>query len=370
MIRPADLAACRASLANGSRTFLAASFLLPRGVRDAACVLYAFWRLADDAVDAGVDVRVGAADADRRAPDAVASLRARLDALYAGTPVDHPADRALAVVVREYRIARALPDALIEGFEWDAAGRRFETLDEVHAYAARVAGSVGAMMALLMGVRGANELARACDLGVAMQLSNIARDVGEDARMGRLYLPRRWMREAGIDPDAWLADPVHSPALGFVVRRVLDEADRLYARVGAGIARLPASCRPGIDAARRLYAAIGHEVARRDFDAVRERAFVASRRKASLLVVSTTTSLMPRLFARTSPDLPPLDATSFLIDAAADPTPCARPSSPRQGIGARAAWTLELFERLERMDRDARVAHWAGAARDVRGIPL
>ena len=77
------------------------------------------------------------------------------------------------------------------------------------------------MMTVLMGARDARALARACDLGVAMQLTNIARDVGEDARAGRLYLPLAWLREAGIDPEAWLARPAFSDALGSVVRRLL-----------------------------------------------------------------------------------------------------------------------------------------------------
>ncbi len=353
MIASDDLAACRVLLANGSRTFLAASWLLPRAVRDAACALYAFCRLADDAVDQGPAGSIGAA---------VGSLRERLAAIYDGTPHDCAADRALAVVVREYGIARTLPEALIEGFEWDAEGRRFETIDDLHAYGARVAGSVGAMMALLMGARAPAELARACDLGVAMQLSNIARDVGEDARLGRLYLPRAWMRDAGLDPDAWLAAPVHSAALGSVVRRVLDEADRLYARVGAGIAQLPVSCRPGINAARHLYAAIGHEVARRGHDAVGQRAVVPARRKARLLIASTMGAFLPAGRSTGRRSDPPMAATLYLVDAAADRSlgPQPRPvAPPRWDLGARAVWTIELIERLERQDRDARALRWA-----------
>ncbi|MEO6745640.1 MAG: phytoene/squalene synthase family protein, partial [Caldimonas sp.] len=223
-----DLAACRDALRHGSRTFLAASLLLPRAVRDPACALYAFCRLADDAVD-------GAGSA----PDAVGRLRERLARACAGDPMPAPADRALAAVVRQFAIPRALLEALLEGFEWDAEGRRYDTLDDLHAYAARVAGSVGAMMALVMGVRSPDAVARACDLGVAMQLSNIARDVGEDARNGRLYLPRAWLHEAGIAPERWLAAPTFEPALGGVVRRILDAADVLYARVDAGVASLP-----------------------------------------------------------------------------------------------------------------------------------
>ncbi len=99
---------------------------------------------------------------------------------------------------------RALPEALLEGLAWDAQARRYATLSDLYDYSARVAAAVGAMMCVLMGVRDADALARACDLGVAMQLTNIARDVGEDARERRLYLPLDWLAEAGIDPDAFL----------------------------------------------------------------------------------------------------------------------------------------------------------------------
>jgi phytoene synthase len=273
-------------------------------------------------------------------------LRKRLRLAYAGTPNDDPADRALAGVVARHRIPAALFDALLEGFEWDVQGRRYDTLAQLHDYGARVAGTVGAMMALLMGVRSPEGLARACDLGVAMQLSNIARDVGEDARMGRLYLPRDWMREAGLDPEAWLARPVFSPALGSVVQRVLDAAEVLYARVGDGVARLPLACRPGINAARFMYAAIGHEVARRGFDSVSARAHVAASRKAWLLLRSVL-QLAPPVAARPAPALP---ANRFLVDAAEAALP--QPAMPlHRGIAERIVWTVELFARLEERDR-------------------
>lgn len=334
-----DLAACRAALSNGSRTFLAASLLLPRAVHEPACALYAFCRLADDAVDG-----VSSAQA---ASQAVERLRERLTLAYRGTPMPTPADRALAAVVARFAIPRALPEALLEGFEWDAAGRRYETLEDLHAYAARVAGAVGAMMALLMGVRSAEGLARACDLGVAMQLSNIARDVGEDARMGRLYLPRQWLREAGIAPDAWLANPVFSPALGSVVQRLLDAADALYARVDAGVARLPWSCRPGINAARYLYADIGHEVARRGLDSVSQRAVVPGPRKA-LLLARALVSLNP---APARQAAPALAATQYLVDAVGPLTPHAPRRPARWNVKQRALWLIDLFERLERREQ-------------------
>ncbi len=349
--RDKDLGACRQRLQHGSRTFLAASYLLPRAVRDPACALYAFCRQADDEVDQQVDghhpCAAGRPDASTlRSDDAVAALRRRLAAVYDGVPGPHSADRALAWVVRQFAIPAELPQALIEGFEWDAQGRRYETLADLQDYAARVAGSVGAMMSLLMGVRSASGLARACDLGVAMQLSNIARDVGEDARQGRLYLPLSWLREAGIDPDAWMAQPQHSPALGRVVQRLLDTAEALYRRVDAGIAELPASCRPGIHAARTLYAAIGHQVAIDGLNPLAGRASVPGTRKLGLLLQSVARAWLIG-FDRQDQDTPALSATRFLVDAAAGSV---APAPAPQGIDARIEWLYGLFDRLARME--------------------
>jgi phytoene synthase len=339
---PADLAACRELLRGGSRTFFAASHVLPRAVSEPATALYAFCRLADDAIDL-----------DDGSVEALARLRARLDLIYAGGRPSIPADRAFASVVARHGIPRALPEALLEGFEWDATGRRYEDFPALCGYAARVAGTVGAMMALIMGARDAAAVARACDLGVAMQLSNIARDVGEDARAGRLYLPLHWMRDAGIDPDAWLARPAHGAALGSVVARLLWAADVLYARAEAGIAALPFACRPGIQAARTLYAEIGREVERRGLDAVSRRAVVPFARKAPLVARALAAVVV------SAPDAgaPALDETRFLVDAvAAAPwsAPVLAGAVPWWNLYDRALWVIDLFERLGRRDQVVR----------------
>ena len=136
--------------------------------------------------------------------------------------------------MRAADVPRALPEALLEGMLWDADGRRYETLSEVRAYSARVAASVGGMMSVVMGGRSEETLARACDLGVAMQLSNIARDVGEDAILGRLYLPLEWLREEDLIPTSgWRRRRSACPWV--VVLRLLDEAARLYERAVPGI---------------------------------------------------------------------------------------------------------------------------------------
>lgn len=318
-------------------------------MRKPATALYAFCRMADDAIDLG---------SDRAA--ALRDLHRRLDRVYLGVPTDNPADRAFADCVLRFAIPKAFPLALLEGFAWDAEGRRYDNLSELKAYGVRVAGTVGTMMAMVMNVRDPRALAPACDLGVAMQLTNIARDVGEDARNGRLYLPLAWLRDAGLDPDAWMARPVFNRALASVIERLLMEADALYTRGELGLARLPAACRPGMYAARLLYAAIGDEVARRGFDSVSQRAVVPWQRKARILADAVLAA--QRGAGREVGEM--LEEAAFLLAAlpptaaagtAAAPAPA---ESPRERarwpkVEDRVVWLVDLFERLERRDRTA-----------------
>ena len=333
MTADTDLAHCREAIRHGSLSFHAASKLLPARVRDPALALYAFCRLADDAVDLH----------DEK-PAAVLTLRDRLDLIYEGRPTNTPADRAFARVIEEFEMPRALPDALLEGLAWDAMDRRYQTLSDLRAYSARVAAAVGAMMCVLMRVRDADALARACDLGVAMQLTNISRDVGEDARERRMYLPLDWLSEAGIDPEAYFQDPLPSEEIRAIVRRLLREADRLYLRAEAGISKLPFAARPGIFAARHIYAGIGGAIRRNGHDTVSYRAHTYTAQKLGWLMVSvartglgTVTPQSALLYAK------PLDETRFLVEAAAVETAESR---------GRAAALINVLTQLELHDRE------------------
>ena len=270
--RNRDISACIERLRSGSLSFYTASLILPKSVREPAAGLYGFCRIADDAIDEAVDPR-----------KALAHLQRRLDAIYAGEPEEIAEDRAFAYVVHRYAIPREFPDALIEGFAWDATEKQYHTLEDLHDYAVRVAGTVGAMMAIIMGVRKRDSIARATELGMAMQLTNIARDVGEDAQRGRVYLPAEWLVEAGIDPEEWLRAPVFSEALASVIQRLLDEADQLYRKAEVGISHLPRNCRPAIQAANIIYAEIGRELERRGLNSVEMRSVVSFSRKLALL---------------------------------------------------------------------------------------
>lgn len=319
--------ACFSIIKKGSKSFHFASLILPRNVRMAATSLYAFCRVSDDLVD------------DPRATfEAVNKLRLRLDAAYDGQPFDHVADRAFAEVVAAYNIPKSVPLSMIEGFEWDLAGKQYETIGEVIDYSARVAGTVGIMMSLVMGKRSERTLARACDLGVAMQLINISRDVGEDARNGRVYLPNEWLREAGTSREELLRSPEHSPAIAKVVKRLLDKADEIYLRALTGLSDLPRACRPGIRAAGMVYAGIGTQVRANEFNSIDYRAYTTKAQKLALVF---------RALRNDGPygscdESPALKEVNYLVDAAADPD-----TDPRGSV----EWLIDLNTKLARRDR-------------------
>lgn len=341
----ADRAACRDIIRVGSRTFHAASYLLPVEVREPALALYAFCREADDAIDHAVDPA-----------QALQQLILRLDRAYRGQPIDRAADRAMADVVAQFAIPQEIPAALLDGFAWDATGREYADIEALQDYAARVAGTVGVMMSLLMGARSERALARAAELGIAMQLSNIARDVGEDARMGRVYLPENWLQQAGLGREQLLQLTQFDQRLGSVVDRLVELADALYLRAAAGVAELPPNCRPAIHAARLMYAEIGREVKRRSGDSISTRAVVPARRKALLLAKAFSDTARAQRTA--DDDTPVLSAAEFLIAAV-------RRHDERHGIKAdplvaESALTREwvrmlgTFERLEMHERQRR----------------
>ena len=270
-----DERACSAAIRRGSKSFHLASLLLPAPTRQAARALYAFCRHSDDLID---DPRSGM--------PALHRLRDRLDLIYHGEPAPFACDRAFARVVHDHAIAKPVVEALLDGFAMDLEGRRHASIAEVKAYATCVAASVGLMMASVMGVRDRAALSRAADLGIAMQLTNIARDVGEDARNGRLYLPLDWLNEHGIDPDAFLRAPRFSPALGGVVQRLLDEAARHYRLGHAGIRSLPRPCRHAIRTAALVYEAIGASIAANGYDSVSRRATTGLGTKIGLMIMA------------------------------------------------------------------------------------
>jgi phytoene synthase len=209
-------------------------------------------------------------------------------------------------------------------------------------------------MSLLMGARSEAALVAASDLGVAMQLTNIARDVGQDARDGRLYLPRDWLEEMGIDARTFLAVPAFSPALAALVKRLLEEADRLYARAESGIALLAPDCRPAIRAARLIYAGIGDILLSNRGDSISRRAVVSDSRKMMLLLRAYAPLAGEMGEERRRESAEPLPANRFMIEAinaAGHQGGVSRVPPPWWDLPGRLMPVLSIIEKLEWADR-------------------
>ena len=263
----------------GSKSFAAAAWLFDRRTRGKAYMLYAWCRHCDDQID-GQDLGFGTADmtaAERLAR--LEALRASTRAAFLGKPMSDPVFIAFQRVAREASIPQRHAMELLAGFEMDVQGVRYPDLPETLLYCYRVAGVVGVMMAYVMGVREKEALARAADLGIAFQLTNIARDVLDDAANGRCYLPTSWLREAGI-PEGGHAEPAHRAAVVGVVERLLAEADRYYLSAKHGLKALPLRSAWAVSTALGVYREIGEIVRARGVAAWDRRAVVSRPRKA------------------------------------------------------------------------------------------
>ncbi len=257
----------RRILAHHSKSFAFAGRLLPAWCRDDAAALYAWCRRCDDAVDTPRGQLARAR--------AVAELRDELDRIYGDGVESDPVLAGFQEVVRRHAIPRRHAEDLVDGMAMDVGTVRYRSFDQLLLYCYRAAGTVGLMMAQIMGVRDRAALRRAADLGIAMQLTNICRDVAEDAARGRVYLPADV-----LEGCRRLADP--GGEVGRAVAELLRRADDFYASADGGLPALPLRCAIGIRAARLIYAEIGRVIARRRFDTRAGRAVVSRRRKAWL----------------------------------------------------------------------------------------
>ncbi len=302
------LARCREAIRLGSLSFAGAARVFDPGTREAAYLLYAWCRHCDDQIDGELlGLRTGepaqVAGAQRRRLEGLVDLTRRtLD----GESVGDPAFEALGRVVRQHRIPAIYPFELLEGFAMDVEGRRYRNLEDLLQYCYHVAGVVGLMMAHVMGVREETALRRAADLGLALQLTNIARDVVDDARAGRLYLPLEWLAEAGIEPVE-VALPGNRERLAGVVRRLLDEAERYYASGDLGLKSLPLRSAWAVAVARGVYREIGQLVRARGALAWEARAVVPRRLKLAWLARGLAQALSARTLGRWQRDAPRTD---------------------------------------------------------------
>ena len=268
-VAPEVEADCRRRIAAGSQSFALAARLLPRRARRGALVVYAWCRRADNAIDR--------ASPDARAA-ALAALQRELDLVAAGRPTGDRALDAFGTVARATGMPFHYPREMLAGMRMDLERATYDDLQSLLHYCYRVAGTVGLMMSHVMGLRDDAAMPAAARLGMAMQLTNICRDVVEDWGLGRLYLPRTLLQPARLEHlPALLGGPFPVAArdrLRPVVTRTLDLAARFYGSAEEGFLALPWRAALSIRAARGIYAAIGGRIRAAGCDVTAGRAVV------------------------------------------------------------------------------------------------
>lgn len=274
---------CASITRSHARTFALASRFLPAAKRRGAFALYAFCRVADDIVDRPRPVGSSAAVE-------LAWFRQNVERALAGTP-EGPVLRELVRTVTRFNVPRAVLDELLNGVARDLVPTRYETWDELSTYCEGVAASVGAMCTYVFGVPGdeatrSRALDHARTLGVAMQLTNILRDVGEDAANGRCYLPADLLAQFGLSADRVLHDPTlkDDPRWARLVKHEIGRARELYRAAAPGIAMLAPDAQRCARACADGYAEILGAIERNRYDNITVRARVDGWRKAGLLL--------------------------------------------------------------------------------------
>lgn len=302
-----------AVLAAKSKSFALAARLLPASCREEAAVLYAFCRRADDCIDLGEP---------ETAPARLAELRRELRSIYRGEPQTEPLLEAFRKLTVRFQIPEHQPSALLDGMQMDLGRVRLADLDELLLYSYRVAGVVGLMMCPLLGLTDRRAERHAAQLGIAMQLTNICRDVVEDHARDRIYLPQQLLHAAGAPIDVGNGPSFEleaQPAIRRVVEQLLDLAHRYYLCSEHGLGALPFRSAVAIRTARHVYAAIGDELRRRDFDVFAGRAVVPTRRKWRLMANALLTELAlrvrpPQRNAALGREPPGTSHAAFLLD--------------------------------------------------------
>lgn len=277
----------KATIFKGSKSFSLASLFFSAEEQAAVHLLYAWCRYTDDQIDEATDPSAGAT--------VLSELRQQTRLAFTDAEIKHPVFRGLQIVVMKYRIPHVYAEELLNGYEMDLVKKSYDNFHELDLYCYRVAGVVGLMMCHIMGLSDTRALRQATRMGMAMQLTNIARDVQTDFQMGRVYLPADLLREFGVDPRAPMdirTEPGLMRALEVLIRR----AETMYREADEGLLKLPWRAAVAVASARWIYSEIGRKLLQTQD--VRNRTVVGFVRKLALLfkgVVTVAQQLPHRL---------------------------------------------------------------------------
>jgi len=280
-----------------SRSFSLAAKCLPSGIRSDVEKLYAWCRWCDDAVDSAPSPQI--------ASERLTSLRDDVERIFSGQTVRHPASQWLADLVEKRGLEKQHALELLNGMEMDLHAWQVSDEADLILYCYRVAGVVGLMMCRIMGVRDGAAEKQAIQLGVAMQLTNIARDVAEDWQRGRCYLPKSW---GDIDRNEQVLPTNAQVAVS--VAKLLTLAETYYAYGQVGINALPRSCRPAIVLASKLYREIGQQIRRNNYEVMDGRTVVPAGRLLVAIMHGLATGGL-RTLSPTQKNNPVFESTVF-----------------------------------------------------------
>jgi phytoene synthase len=267
---------CRGVARSRARNFYYSFLLLPKAERDAMCAIYAFMRYCDDLSD-------DPAEGDARS--AIECWSADLERALAGDAPAHPVWPAFRDSVERYRIPHEYFRQMIAGVSSDLEPHTIRTFDDLRQYCYQVASVVGLCVIYVLGFESPEAPRMAEDCGVAFQLTNILRDVGEDAGLGRVYLPQEDMARFGVPPDS-LLDSRPTPEFLGLMRFEAARAREYYARSAPLVNLVKPSGRPMLRAIVAIYSRLLERVERSGFDVLRRRVSLPAWEKVWLMLRS------------------------------------------------------------------------------------
>ena len=265
-------------ITKGSKSFSLASLFFSRQQKEAAWLLYAWCRYCDDVIDHST--------APAEAQENTKMLIAETQKCYSGASLNEHPWSGLNQIIHQYKIPQKYPLDLLRGFKIDADGQKIKTIDDLLDYCYCVAGTVGLMMCHIMQVDRPEALKHAVDLGHAMQITNILRDIREDHLMGRLYLPEDFLAEQNLNPQNFF-DEANRPQLKKVADRLNQLADQYYVSGLKGLMYLPWRSAWAVIIALFVYRDIGRQIKAQGISAFDQRTIVSGARKFFLLICAS-----------------------------------------------------------------------------------
>lgn len=294
---------CRKRFIKGSKSFSLAANFFPSELLEATLQLYAWCRYCDDKIDQ--------TPSPKKALLQLKYIQKKTSAALKGHLNKNLPFLAFQKIVQKYKIPHWYPLEFLRGMKMDVEQQQYENWNQLSLYCYRVAGVVGAMMVYLMGVKNHLALLHAVALGIAMQLTNIARDIWEDWKKGKIYLPLEWLLEKGIRIEE-LTHLKNRNSLFQVLTRLLDLADHYYALGRKGLKYLSFRCALGVNIAAYIYAEIGHQIRLKGISDLEKRVIISLGRKWILCIKGFFSTLWMsfQFWKRHSPN--PWEASYFL----------------------------------------------------------